>query len=229
MDRRATAPLMPLSFYSRRNLAQFAVLILLAAAASVAPAAAAVLNVSCDPVALNAAIIAANNEAANPGVDTLALSAGCDYVFTGPQNFSYGPNALAAVSSPIVIEGNGATLSRSSQTDFRFFFIGADPANSATEGYGTLGPGDLTLRDLTIRGGSAVGGSASAGGGGGGLGGAIFNQGKLTLDGVLMVDNLAQGGASGVAGTGYAGGGISTDSTDQKGGGMGDSFPGLSV
>ncbi len=225
----AGRPFTPRPWLEPRNLAFFAGLVLLASTALPAPATAATVNVPCDSIALTTAIVDANDEGSNPGSDTLVLTTGCIYDFSQPQNFFYGPNALPVVSSQIVIEGNGATLTRSSETDFRFFFIGADPSNPATESYATPGAGDLTLRDLTISGGSAVGGSAAAGGGGAGLGGAILNQGKVALDGVTMVDNLAQGGASGMAGLGDSGGGISTDSTTGQGGGMGDTFTGLSV
>ncbi len=108
---------------------------------------------------------------------------------------------------------------------FRLFFVGADPARSATASYTSPGAGNLTLHELTLIGGPRRGGSASAGGAGAGLGGAIFNQGRLTLDAVTVTQNEARGGdiVGRIAGTldFRGGGGIGEDVSGFNGGGFG--------
>src|SRR5215207_4169065 len=105
----------------------------------------------------------------NAGPDVVSMGTGCRYTLTGAANNNwYGPNGLPAISSEITIEGNGATIDRDTAVNanvrFRYFFVGADPANPSTAGYVTPGPGRLTLRDLTLEGGRAIGGSAGTGG-----------------------------------------------------------------
>jgi hypothetical protein len=160
------------------------------------------------------------------GSNTIQLPAGAAIDFSAgtADNYWYGPNALPPIASTIAIEGNGATLRIPfvPATRLRFFFVGADPQSVATPGYNTPGPGSLTVRNLTLDGGVQRGGNSRRGGGGAGLGGAIFNQGKLTLSGVTLINNLAVGG-SGATGTGTAGGGMGQDST--SGGGMGGDVP----
>ena len=147
---------------------------------------------------------------AAPDPDTLSLAAGCTYTFGAADisGFWFGPEAMV-ISSDVTIEGNGATIARSSEDGvpaFRLFFVGADPLNPKTLGYTTPNAGRLVLRALTLSGGLAQGGSSATGGGGAGLGGAIFNQGAVTLDAVTLTGNNAVGGAS-TGGTGAQGGG----------------------
>ena len=192
--------------------------------AVVPPAHAAPLTVGCGTTAaadLIAQINAANDETTNPGQDTLTLSTGCTYTFTAADNYWYGPNALPAISSDIVIEGNGAVLEiGGAPTRLRFFFVGASPTTFVSPGEGTL-----TLRNMTLRGGIARGGDGSpsnsgGGGGGGGMGGAIFTQGALALDQVTLDGNSAMGG-NGTFGGGGAGGGMGSDGNGLDGGGFG--------
>ena len=132
----------------------------------------------CTTTDLIAKINAANNTTNPEGQNTLSLNSGCTYTLTAVDNWWYGPNALPAISSDIVIEGNGAVIESTATTRLRFFFVGASTATFVSPGAGTL-----TLRNVTLRGGRARGGDASGGGGGGaGMGGAIFNQGALTLE-----------------------------------------------
>ncbi len=57
----------------------------------------AIFNVAAgDEAGLVAAINAANDEASNPGVDTINISG--TYTFTNPDNYWYGPDALPAIS-----------------------------------------------------------------------------------------------------------------------------------
>lgn len=187
---------------------------------------------------LQSAIFDAN---ANADQTRIELAPHCTYAYTHPYSgrygFWYGPAALPAIASPVTIVGNGATIKRAADaTDrFRLFFVGADPAAPATLNYATPGAGTLTLRNLTLRNGYAQGGSSSRGGGGGGFGGAIYNQGKLILDGVTATGNRAVGGDSGqyyADGSAHSGGGgIGADSVGTDGGGFGGgaTFPGTST
>ncbi|MEJ2606677.1 MAG: choice-of-anchor Q domain-containing protein [Anaerolineales bacterium] len=83
---------------------------------------------------------------ANPDLSTIDLDSGCVYEFDEVDNPSYfhGDSALPTVSTPILIHGNGATITRSTAEDtpeFRFFYIDAD--------------GSLTLEDVTVTNGYA--------------------------------------------------------------------------
>ena len=187
-------------------------------------ASAAVIPVACsgktgDPASLVSAVNQAN---ASPGPDTLNLGAGCTYTLTAPNNRWYGPNGLPAVASDVTIEGNGATIERStSSSKFRLFFVGADFANPQTSNYVSPGPGRLTLMDVTLAGGLAKGGDSNLGGGGAGMGGAIFSQGTVIIERSTLTGNTAQGGESGNTAVGDGGGGIGTDSSGSAGGGFG--------
>ncbi|WP_305119117.1 hypothetical protein [Tahibacter harae] len=163
-----------------------------------------------------------------PGPNTLDLAAlaGQTLSWNTPDNFWYGPNALPPIASDITIEGHGVTLLAAAvAAPLRFFFVGADAANSATPGYNTPGPGHLTLRNLTLTGGRQLGGSGS--GGGAGMGGAIYNQGSLDLASVTLNSNSATGGGAGggSSGNGDGGGGLGADANSLNGGGMGGTVP----
>jgi hypothetical protein len=163
--------------------------------------------------------------AAGPNTIQLPPAATIGFSSDAVDNYWYGPNALPPIASTIVIEGAGSTLSITIGTSprLRFFFIGADPAGSATPGYNTPGPGVLTLRHLTLRGGRQVGGASSRGGAGAGLGGAVFNQGTLTLDAVTLTDNQAIGGSTNIT-EAFAGGGMGSNGSG-GGGSMGGPVP----
>jgi hypothetical protein len=106
-----------------------------------------------------------------------SLTAGCVYTLSTTWPGPYYAAALPAISGHLVIEGNGATLERSSAAgtpSLRFFTI--DYA------------GSLSLTDVTLRGGSA----------GIWSGGAILNNhGDLSLSNSLLIDNSAGGGFGG--------------------------------
>jgi hypothetical protein len=198
------------------------ILLLLVAALTPASASAASFTAPCsgttgDVVALKAAIEQAN---AAPGADTVVLGQGCVYTLSQQDNGWYGLNGLPPISSDITIQGNGATIARTGLAGYRFFFVGADPADSDTLNYVTPGAGRLTIRDLTLTGGLASGGNSGAGGGGAGMGGAIFNQGTLVVERSTFVGNGAEGGASGTS-AGNGGGGMAIASNSGNGGGMG--------
>ncbi|MEM7113569.1 MAG: right-handed parallel beta-helix repeat-containing protein [Chloroflexota bacterium] len=114
------------------------------------------------------AIRAANNDTAtvacaagNAGADTISLLR--DVVLL---NNAYYGTGLPAITSEIIIEGNGATIERDSNApDFRLLRVSAG--------------GDLTLNDTMLTGGVTNG-----------AGGAIFqNGGSLTLNNAVVRDN----------------------------------------
>jgi hypothetical protein len=167
-------------------------------------------------VTLRDALNAANNTG---GGYTIVLS-NATYDFTAVDNYWYGPNALPAISSAIIINGNGATLQRDSSLPnttagaLRFFYVSG--------GLSGLAAGSLTLNNLTLKGGYAKGGDSAVGGGGLGAGEAIFNQGTLSLYGVALTGNTAQRGNSNVGtSNGFGGGGIGQDAQGYSGGGFG--------
>ena len=77
-----------------------------------------------DVAGLIAAINAAN---ANPGADIINLAASGTYTLTAVDNTGYyGPTGLPVIVSPITINGNGATILRTSAPstpDFRIFLV----------------------------------------------------------------------------------------------------------
>lgn len=82
-----------------------------------------------DTTALTSAITNANDEGLHPGADKIVLTAGCTYALSTIDNAWYGPNGLPAISSVITIEGNGATISRSTAVgipNFRLFYVSGE-------------------------------------------------------------------------------------------------------
>jgi hypothetical protein len=165
---------------------------------------------------LRQAILDANNEAVNPGADTIVFSGAAVGGTVGVLTMGgtqFGPNAFE-VTSTIVIQGSGETIARDGAApSFRLFYVSSG--------------GNLTLSNVTLSNGRARGGNGGAnlgvngGGGGGGLGagGAIYNQGTVAILNSTLVGNQARGGNGGAggdtAGTFGGGGG--------GGGGMGGS------
>ena len=89
-----------------------------------------------DVTALINAIVTANG---NGQADTINLAAAGSYTLTAVDNDSDGPDGLPSITSEIIINGNGATIERSSTggtPDFRIFHVESD--------------GNLTL-NLTFR------------------------------------------------------------------------------
>ncbi|MFG2863075.1 right-handed parallel beta-helix repeat-containing protein [Streptomyces sioyaensis] len=124
--------------------------------------------VGCSTGALNTAIGNANTN----GGGIIQLSPGCDYDYTTP--FS-GDTAAPAITSPITVLGNGATIRRdpAATTDFRIL----DIANGGRAG----------LSRLTIK-----GGKFTAGDGGGIL---VEDGGTLRTNNTTVSDNAANRGA----------------------------------
>lgn len=142
------------------------------------------------------------------GVNTITLTAPTTspYVLTAVNNSTNGANGLPVISGGkgkaaadnLTIIGNGVTIERSTAVRtgiFRLFDVAAG--------------GSLTLENLTLQNGYAFGTGSWA------EGGALYNQGTLTLSGVTVLKNIAQGlqggttkKGSATAGYDAAGGGI---------------------
>src|SRR5262245_11183206 len=129
--------------------------------------------------------INAANKAGGANAIVLTAPTTSPYVLTAANNTADGPNGLPQISKKdsLTIVGNGDTIERSTAAGtpaFRLF----DVASGSS----------LTLENVTLQNGLAFGAGASA------EGGAIFNQGTLTLTGVTVQNNTAQGdnGADGV-------------------------------
>jgi hypothetical protein len=128
-----------------------------------------------------------NDANATPAtLDTLNLSADCTYQLAYAVDYTEGDSGLPAITSPIILNGHGTTISRNpvDPDRFRLFFI--------------AGPGDLTLNDLTLTGGYSFNhddpdNSMSN------SGGAIFNRGKVTINRSRIVMNFANNSGEGGA------------------------------
>ncbi|WP_112465385.1 hypothetical protein [Streptomyces triticisoli] len=138
----------------------------LATLASTAPASSAsatAQNVACSQTALRDAIDTAN---ASPDSNTLNLARNCPYQLT---------TELPAITTPITINGNSATLTRTSGS-FRIL---------------TVDGGNLTLRSAVIADGDATGSPLVTGAGGGIV---VTGNGTLTVTGSVIKDNHADFG-----------------------------------
>jgi hypothetical protein len=127
-----------------------------------------------DPCDASNLINAINTANGNEGADTIDLMGVCIYTLTAIDNYTDGPNGLPSVTSEITINGNGATIERSSGGDtppqFRIFHVASG--------------GNLTLTDLTITNGDA----------GSNHGGSIYNQGTLNIGNSTLSGNTANFG-----------------------------------
>jgi hypothetical protein len=115
------------------------------------------------------------------GSNTIALTAGTTFALTAVNNTTDGATGLPqiAANDNLIILGNGATIARSTAAEtpaFRLFDV--------------AGTASLSLSNLTLQGGLALGPAGAAGG-------AIYNQGVLDLNGVIVQGNSAQGSAFG--------------------------------
>ncbi len=151
-----------------RGLALLA--IILAAQLPVVAQAAAFSIADGDVAGLIAAINTAN---ATSGADTINLAPGGTYTLTAVDNTSAGANGLPIITSQITINGNGATIQRSSAAgtpSFRIFSIAGPNA------------GDVRLDRVTIRGGDSLNG------------GGILNYGTMTMTNSTVSNNYGQTG-----------------------------------
>ena len=119
---------------------------------------------------LVAAIQSANTVA---GATTITLTANTTFDFTSANNSTDGGNAMPVVTGNVTLVGNGGTIERTGTSAFRLFDVAAG--------------GSLTLENLTLQGGLAQGTGSAA------EGGAIYSSGTLSLTGVTVLRNTAQG------------------------------------
>ena len=129
-------------------------------------------------------LIAAINSANSSGAaDTITLAAGATFSLSEVNNSTSGATGLPQIAGGggLNIIGSGATIERSGAAGtpaFRLFDVASN--------------GSLTLTNVTLQGGLALGTSYLFAQGQA-PGGAIFNQGALSLDGVTIQNNTAQG------------------------------------
>jgi hypothetical protein len=131
-------------------------------------------------------VAAIQNANAAGGATTITLAPGATFDFTAASDSTNGSNALPVITANITIVGNFDTIERnmvSGTPAFRLFDVAAG--------------GALTLKSVTLTGGLARGLGIAA------QGGAIYNSGTLTLSGVTVKTNRAQGGSN--AGPGHIG------------------------
>ena len=108
------------------------------------------------------------------GPDTVSLPNGGDFVMTAPHNSQFGPTGLPVITTAMTIEGNGATIRRSTTSgtpDFRIMVV--DPGVN------------LTLRNTTIRDGRAY--EYDNGGG-------ILSFGNLVIENSTIANNVGYAG-----------------------------------
>ncbi|MEO8395362.1 MAG: hypothetical protein ABI700_20370, partial [Chloroflexota bacterium] len=130
-----------------------------------------------------------NDANASDTDDTISLAAGCTYSLTTMNSSDEtGATALPVIpyvgdGGALIINGNGATIERSADTEafFRLFAIASG--------------GDLTLNNLTVRNGSFADESSAQFSSGGG----ILNRGVLTLSNVNVTGNTAGNCGGGVS------------------------------
>ena len=166
---------------------------------------------------LIAAINAANHAG---GVNTINLAPGKTFTLTAVNNTTDGPTGLpvVAANNSLTIQGNGATITRSTAAGtpaFRLFDLAAgaaltlenltlanglvigDNGQDACGGAILNAAGaSLTVKNSVLRGNQVVGGDGAGDLGGLGLGGAIWSDGTATCDSVVFRGNQATGGAS---------------------------------
>ncbi len=170
--------------WMRRLSATAAVLVVaaLGSAAVATPALAA--TVPCTASDLISAISTANGSGG-----TVTLTSGCVYTLTAVNNTTDGGGVgLPVISGNVTVQGNGATITRSTASGtpvFRIFDVSSS--------------GSLTLSSLTVSNGLANNGQQGGGG--------IFSHGTLTISGSTFTGNSAP------ASSGTSGGGINNSGT----------------
>ena len=152
-------------------------------------------NVACgDVAALRAAITSAN---ATLAADTINVTGGpCSFTLHDSVDPAAGGNGLPIVVHPLTVEGNGATIERSTDAgtpNFRIWFV-----------FGTIDPADgLTLHNMVVKGGGLTGNNVGAG--------VAAYLAALNLDGVTIQANTAAGATANGAGVWTFGGTLAVD------------------
>jgi hypothetical protein len=123
-----------------------------------------------DTPGLIAAIKDANDEVNHPGLDTINLENGCTYELDRMENYTNGANGLPAVYSDVIINGNGATITRKPDVEiFRFLDVERT--------------GNLTVNNVVFANGNV----------GSGIGGALQVFGTLHVIDSIFTNNTASG------------------------------------
>lgn len=112
-------------------------------------------------------------------IDVIDLVAGCIYELDSVEDTTEGANGLPSITSPIIINGNGATIRRSLSTQkmaLRLFHVAAGASltlNDLTllDGLG-MNPPDVSLPTVNY-------------------GGAIYNNGQLSVNNSEITENRA--------------------------------------
>jgi FG-GAP repeat protein len=132
-----------------------------------------------DVATLIASINAANDETNNPGVDIIELESDGNYPLTVINNTLMGNTGLPAITSDIIIKGNGASITGSianipcngAGDEFRFFLVAGVT-------------GKLTLNNTTVTNGCAYNSE------GGGI--AVTSGASLNLNNSAVINSTAQ-------------------------------------
>jgi hypothetical protein len=143
--------------------------------------------------------ISAANKAG--GTNTITLAANTTFDLTAVNDTTDGPTGL-----PVIKKGDSLTITGQGSD-----VIQRDTAASAFRLFDVASGATLTLSNLMLQNGLAYGSGSAADGG------AIYNQGSLTLNGVTVQNNTAQG-ANGISATTDTGNG--TNGYDGAGGGI---------
>ena len=174
----------------------------------------AAFSVGCDAdegVRVTALIGAITNANTNPGANVIDLAPGCTYTLTTVNNADggEGSNGLPVVTGELSINGNGATIQRSSAADtppFRIFFfdrgstvvISGLTVSNGTDEEGFGGGGAFAFGPLTVMN-STFSSNVSSGNGGG----ILSPEAEL-----LTVTNSTFSGNSGSVGGGITSGNL---------------------
>ena len=163
--------------YSHWLSRMISMLLLLTLLVHTQPAAAATISVGCGDTRVAELIAAIEQANTTPVADTIELAANCVYTLTAVHNTTIGENGLPTITTPLTINGNGASIERSTAAEtpaFRFFFMPA--------------AGTLMLRQITLYNGKADLYSS---------GGAILNDdGTLTISESTLRSNTADNGGA---------------------------------
>jgi hypothetical protein len=161
---------------------------------------AAAAAVPCSVPGLISAITAADSA----GGGTITLARGCTYTLTAVNNSTDGPTGLPFITGKITVQGNGATITRSTTAKpFRLFAVAAGGSLSLNSvrlsngladsnilgGGAVYSTGPLSVSGSTFTGNSAPSPTGSSGG-------AINASGPLTVANSTFTGNTAQEGGA---------------------------------
>ena len=162
-------------------------------------ASATACTLAANDCSLRGAIIKANS---SPGADTIVLQSGATYTLSldadggGHAIDSGANNDDLDITSQITIEGNGATIERSTAVTCN---LNGTVQTGEFRIFDVRGGGNLTLQDLTVRNGCADGGFPDNYGGGIFVASGPPAAGQLTLTNVTLTQDRAYSNGGGIA------------------------------